>query len=119
MGFGWWCRWVIQPHVCVCIHTLTNTQRPPPPKKQVVNKTVETQNEALQMLTWTLFYRRLVQNPNYYGLRAVGSRQLSEFLSDLVETVVEDLAKVRWLARRCMGVCVWEGWVWATRDDSR
>ncbi len=61
---------------------------------EVVNKTVETQNEALQMLTWTLFYRRLVQNPNYYGLRAVGSRQLSEFLSDLVETVVEDLAKV-------------------------
>lgn len=61
----------------------------------MVNKTVETQNEALQMLTWTLFYRRLVQNPNYYGLRAVGSRQLSEFLSDLVETVVEDLAKVR------------------------
>ena len=64
---------------------------------EVVNKTVETQNEALQIITWTFFYRRLVQNPNYYGSRSVGSRQLSEFLSDLVETVVEDLAKAKML----------------------
>ncbi len=64
---------------------------------EVVNKTVETQHEALQILTWTFFYRRLVQNPNYYGLRAVGSRQLSEFLSDLVEGVVEDLAAAKML----------------------
>ncbi|EWM22383.1 u5 small nuclear ribonucleoprotein helicase [Nannochloropsis gaditana] len=64
---------------------------------EVVNKTVETQHEALQILTWTFFYRRLVQNPNYYGLRAVGSRQLSEFLSDLVESVVEDLARAKML----------------------
>ena len=68
---------------------------------------METQNEALQMLTWTLFYRRLVQNPNYYGLRAVGSRQLSEFLSDLVETVVEDLAKVGLVG---MVVCGYAWW---------
>lgn len=64
---------------------------------EVVNKTVETQHEALQILTWTFFYRRLVQNPNYYGLRAVGSRQLSEYLSDLVEGVVEDLARAKML----------------------
>lgn len=64
---------------------------------EVVNKTVETEHEALQILTWTFLYRRLQQNPNYYNLRRVGNRELSEYLSDLVESVVEDLSKAKML----------------------
>jgi pre-mRNA-splicing helicase BRR2 len=64
---------------------------------EVATKTVDNLNEALQIITWTFLYRRLVQNPNYYGLRNVGNRQLSEYLSDLVETVINDLAKAKML----------------------
>lgn len=64
---------------------------------EVVNKTVESEHDALQILTWTFFYRRLQQNPNYYNLRRVGTRELSEYLSDLVESVIEDLSKAKML----------------------
>jgi len=64
---------------------------------EVVTKTIETQHEAVDYVTWTFLWRRLRQNPNYYNLREVGGRQLSEWLSDLVEKTVEDLAKAKML----------------------
>jgi hypothetical protein len=43
------------------------------------------------ILTWTYFYRRLTQNPNYYNLSNVSHQHLSDHLSDLVETTLNDL----------------------------
>jgi pre-mRNA-splicing helicase BRR2 len=36
-------------------------------------------------------YRQLTKNPNYYNLQGVSHRHLSDHLSELVETVLNDL----------------------------
>jgi pre-mRNA-splicing helicase BRR2 len=43
------------------------------------------------ILTWTFFYRRLTQNPNYYNLNNISHEHLSNHLSELVEVTLQDL----------------------------
>ncbi|SRR5258708_8103167 len=43
------------------------------------------------ILTWTYFYRRMTQNPNYYNLNSTSHRHLSDHLSELVENALNDL----------------------------
>lgn len=58
---------------------------------EIVTKTIENKQDAVDYLTWTFFYRRLTQNPNYYNLHGVSHRHLSDHLSDLVEATLSDL----------------------------
>jgi pre-mRNA-splicing helicase BRR2 len=58
---------------------------------EIVNRTIENKQEAVDYLTWTLFYRRLTQNPNYYNMLGASHRHLSDHLSELVENTVGDL----------------------------
>ena len=59
----------------------------------MVSHTVGSMQDAMEWLTWFFFYRRLPQNPNYYGLAGVSDTQLSEFVSVLTENTVDELAK--------------------------
>ncbi|KAJ3757592.1 putative RNA helicase [Lentinula raphanica] len=65
---------------------------------EVAVKTVESKQDAMDILTWTYFYRRMTQNPNYYNLHNVSHQHLSEHLSELVETTLNELASSKCIA---------------------
>jgi len=58
---------------------------------EIITKRIENVQDAVDFLTWSFFYRRLTQNPNYYNLQGVSHRHLSDHLSEVVENVLEDL----------------------------
>ncbi|EKX73191.1 U5 small ribonucleoprotein-specific helicase, putative [Theileria equi strain WA] len=60
---------------------------------EIVQGAIENPQDAIDWLTWTLYYRRLLKNPNYYSLQGVSGSHLSEHLSELVENVFSTLEK--------------------------
>ncbi len=58
---------------------------------EVVAGTIASKQDAIDYLTWTFFYRRLLQNPSYYNLESTEMEDVSEFLSDMVETTMTTL----------------------------
>lgn len=73
----------VESHLDHCLHDHFNAE--------VVTKTIENKQDAVDYLTWTFLYRRMTQNPNYYNLQGVTHRHLSDHLSELVENTVSDL----------------------------
>lgn len=73
----------IESHLDHCLHDHFNAE--------IVTKTIVNKQDAIDYLTWTLLYRRMTQNPNYYNLQGVSHRHLSDSLSELVETTLKDL----------------------------
>lgn len=65
---------------------------------EIVTRTIENKSDAVDYLTWSFYYRRLTQNPNYYNLQGVSHRHLSDQLSELIETVVTDLEQSKCLS---------------------
>ncbi|CAM9119339.1 unnamed protein product [Ectocarpus fasciculatus] len=58
---------------------------------EIVTKTVENKQDAVDYLTWTFLYRRLTQNPHYYNLTGTSHQHLSDYLSELIENTINDL----------------------------
>ena len=65
---------------------------------EVVTKTIENKQDAVDYITWTLYWPRLAHNPNYYNLQGTSHRHLSDHLSELVEGVINDLEESRAVA---------------------
>jgi len=58
---------------------------------EIVTRTIENKQDAVDYLTWTFYYRRITQNPNYYNLQGVSHMMVSDHLSELVESTLKDL----------------------------
>ena len=52
---------------------------------EVVAGTIGSKQDAIDYLTWTFFFRRVLQNPSYYDLEDTEMESVSAFLSNMVE----------------------------------
>lgn len=59
--------------------------------RHIAEITMCSSHSSQDILTWTYFYRRMTQNPNYYNLHNVSHQHLSDHLSELVENTLNDL----------------------------
>lgn len=58
---------------------------------EIVSGTITSKQDAIDYMTWTYFFRRLLQNPNYYGLEDSSVPTINQFLSEKVDSVLTDL----------------------------
>ena len=62
---------------------------------EIVSGTVASKQDVLDYLTWTYYFRRIMQNPSYYGLESVEQDEVASFLSTLIEDTLADLEDAR------------------------
>ena len=67
---------------------------------EIVAGTIASKQDAVDRVTWTYFFRRLVKNPTYYDLESVEHEALNAFLSALVENALAQLEDARCVATR-------------------
>lgn len=65
---------------------------------EIVATTIENVQNAIKVLTWTFFYRRLRLNPNFYNLAGVTDEHLRDHLSQLVENALQELSESQCIA---------------------
>ncbi|KAJ8411438.1 hypothetical protein AAFF_G00162460 [Aldrovandia affinis] len=58
---------------------------------EIAAGTITSKQDAMDYITWTYFFRRLVMNPSYYNLEDVSHDTVNKFLSGLVERSLRDL----------------------------
>ncbi|KAH8310481.1 hypothetical protein KR044_001580 [Drosophila immigrans] len=67
---------------------------------EIVAGTVQTKQAALDYLTWTYFFRRLLRNPSYYQLEGIEPENVNAFMSSLVGKVVYELTNAACVVER-------------------
>lgn len=60
---------------------------------EIVAGTISTCQNAVDYLTWTYFFRRLLQNPVYYSTSSVIPEDINTYLTDLILAAVKALEK--------------------------
>ncbi|CAH0402336.1 unnamed protein product [Chilo suppressalis] len=59
---------------------------------EIVAGTVQTKQDILDYMTWTYFFRRLLKNPSYYNLESLEPQDVNYYLSNLVQTSLDQLS---------------------------
>lgn len=58
---------------------------------EIVSGTISSRQDAVDYLTWTYLFRRLMQNPSYYDLEDTGQDAVSVYMSGLVANALGQL----------------------------
>ncbi|KAB1275782.1 Activating signal cointegrator 1 complex subunit 3, partial [Camelus dromedarius] len=58
---------------------------------EIAGGTITSKQDAMDYITWTYFFRRLIMNPSYYNLSDVSHDSVNKFLSSLVEKSLVEL----------------------------
>ncbi|KAM7382305.1 hypothetical protein PAMP_002043 [Pampus punctatissimus] len=58
---------------------------------EIAAGTISSRQDAMDYITWTYFFRRLVMNPSYYSLEDISHKSINKYLSNLVERSLQDL----------------------------
>lgn len=59
---------------------------------EISGKLIQNRQDAVDFLTYSLFYRRIQLNPSFYGLTDANDEGISEYLSEIVENTLKDLS---------------------------
>jgi activating signal cointegrator complex subunit 3 len=59
---------------------------------EIVAGTISSREDAVDYLTWTYLYRRMVMNPSFYGLSGSGDAAVTAFLGTLVDQALNVLS---------------------------
>lgn len=62
---------------------------------EISTKTIASTQDAVDWMTYTYFYRRLLQNPSFYSLPDRSHDGLSAYLSEMVENTLKELAEAK------------------------
>jgi activating signal cointegrator complex subunit 3 len=66
---------------------------------EICGNSISSRQDCVEYLTWTYFFRRLVQNPTYYGLSDVSDAAIQEFLYKIVDDTLLALVEARVVVR--------------------
>lgn len=58
---------------------------------EIAGGTITSKQDAMDYITWTYFFRRLIMNPSYYNLSDVSHDSVNKFLSYLIEKSLVEL----------------------------
>nr|XP_032829466.1 activating signal cointegrator 1 complex subunit 3 [Petromyzon marinus] len=58
---------------------------------EITSGTITSKQDAMDYITWTYFFRRLIMNPSYYKLESIDHQVINNFLSGLVGSALFDL----------------------------
>ena len=60
---------------------------------EIASKTIKSKQDCMNWISWTFFFRRLQQNPNYYNLLGISDAYKNEHLSELIENTIDELSQ--------------------------
>jgi activating signal cointegrator complex subunit 3 len=58
---------------------------------EIASDSVNSIIDCVELISWTFFFRRLMMNPSYYGLKEFTNEAVSEFLNSMVVNVLKEL----------------------------
>lgn len=64
---------------------------------EISSGTITSKQEAMNFLTWTFLYRRAHNNPTYYGIEDISPAGISQYLTQLIDSTLSNLADSRCL----------------------